>query len=142
MHTAQSHENSLAKGVVGCNVSFIAIPFTSEEIRFFDSSATDYSVTAISRQAGERVVYITLDKNITPGSYDLKTDPQVFAYYYHKHESFGWIYRPEAGTLQLNSVDFEKFEIDATFEFTAINTPDKQPVAITNGVLILTGPDA
>ncbi|AZF28235.1 hypothetical protein [Pseudomonas sp. R2-60-08W] len=142
MHTLKTQKRSLAQGVVSCNVSLIAAPFTSDSVDFFDSTATHYGVTAFDRKAGERMFFISLKKTIVPGTYEFKPESDVYGYYYHEHESFGWIYYPEKGEFLLKSVDFEKLEIDATFAFTSTRTPDQQPVTFENGVFTLTGPGA
>ncbi|AUZ47788.1 hypothetical protein [Pseudomonas orientalis] len=146
MHTSKKGQKTIfAKGVVGCNVSFAATPFTSDSVNFYDASATDYSIVAYDGKANPRMVYIRMNKKITPGTYDFKINPEnpeVFAYYYHAHENFGWYYHAEEGKFVLKSVDFEKLEIDATFAFTSTNTPDEQPMAVQNGVLTITGPSA
>ncbi|AZE96166.1 hypothetical protein C4J96_4077 [Pseudomonas orientalis] len=142
MHTSEAKKTLFAKGVVGCNVSFVPAPFTSDSVNFFEASATRYGIMATDKKLGTRIVYIVLDKNITPGTYYFESNSEIFAYYYHEYENFGWTYYAEKGKLELTSVNFEKSEIDGKFEFTSTNNPDEPNVTVTNGVITLTGTNA
>ena len=130
-----------AKGVVGCNVSFTPLPFTSHQVNLLDTG-DQYLIFATS-ESSDRAVLIYVKKDIVPGSYSMGApdgDEDVGAYIFHTYPDGQYNHYAKSGTFILNSVDFAKTQIDATFEFEATGRPDGSTVNVTNGIVRLTSP--
>ncbi|WP_300633283.1 DUF6252 family protein [Pseudomonas sp.] len=140
MHASKG-KTTFADGAVSCTLSFTN-PFTSTSVNFFEANATSYGIMAFDADARGHNVVIYLDKDIIPGTYKFSPSSTVSASYCHNHGTFGWTYHADKGTLKLTSVDFDKNQVDGTFEFTSTVTPDGQPVVATEGVFTLTGSNA
>lgn len=139
MYSLISNKTLFAKGVIGCNASVTPLPFTSDSVDLQDASNTQFVVVG-SDKSKDRVLFIYLNKNISPGTYNIGRDEEVFAYYYHRYSGFGWSYFADSGTFTLLSVDFANSLLDGTFSFNAPGMEGEPEMKITNGVVKLTGP--
>ena len=139
MYSKNSNKTLFAKGVIGCNTSVASPPFTSHSVDLQEASATQFVIVGRD-QANTRVIFIYIDKNTPPGTYNIGRDEKVFAFYYHRYEDFGWSYYADSGTFNLNSVDFDNIQVDGEFHFNAPGMSGEPEMKVTNGVVKLTGP--
>lgn len=137
MHSITPGKVQFANGSISCQVSFITEPFKSE-VTAFTGSGSWYYIYGYSGNT-KRLLSLYLDKDLTEGPHDVGPDKKVSIIYYHDYDSFGWNYRAEEGTFTLNSIDFEKLEIDGTFEFKAPGMEENSEVVVTQGIVKFIG---
>lgn len=129
-----------AEGVVKFKTSVLPESSTSESVDLLEASDKQYLIMA-RIQSNQHAMLIYINKNITLGDHPIGRDEEVFAYYYHSEDGSGWNYYADSGTLTLNSVDFDKPQVDAKFKFEAPGKEEGAPtMKVTNGTIKLTGP--
>lgn len=139
MNTLKPTRTPFAEGVVEFKTSVPPESSTSESVDLLGASDKQYLIMA-RIQSNQRAMFIYIDKDITPGSHSIGSDKKVFAYYYRSEDGSGWNYYADSGTLTLNSVDFDKTQVDAEFKFEAPGKEGAPTMKVTNGTIKLTGP--